>query len=386
MERMNREQFYAAMAGLDEERLRKALWTLYWRGAAPVRQRIEAELAPPDQTPRTRSVAEAVDPEAVLEEVQRFVSLARSGSYLAGDRQVSPKERTRWRFTFRRLVADSRQALRADDIAPAVEAVAAMVDLACAVRDYDYFRSDDPVEAAGVVVSDEVGVLWARMLEQRGFPAFAQEAAGQFVRWEAPFGWTRAGFGRVSEKESSLTTVLAGMLPVPDAWVTFVGCYLIALDEAAPAPGAHCGSRRSADREGARRAEALAEWNEMLLDRFVGTDDEASSIAWSPARACRAELTYVQAQPPPSRSRRAGVQPDGRCAGQAAGPRGLLARPGDRRVAATCAPDRRGTRTVRQPRHGSPAVFGLMMGDRTRPGTGRERRRRRWPGCLIAGR
>jgi hypothetical protein len=44
MDRMNREQFYAAMADLDEQRLRKALWNLYWRGAAPVRERIEAEI------------------------------------------------------------------------------------------------------------------------------------------------------------------------------------------------------------------------------------------------------------------------------------------------------------------------------------------------------
>jgi hypothetical protein len=48
MDRMNREQFYAAVADLDQERLRKALRTVYWRSAAPVRERIEAEIAPPD--------------------------------------------------------------------------------------------------------------------------------------------------------------------------------------------------------------------------------------------------------------------------------------------------------------------------------------------------
>src|SRR6266568_3809912 len=37
IERMNREDFYARLAALDEERLKKALWNLYWRGAAPVR-------------------------------------------------------------------------------------------------------------------------------------------------------------------------------------------------------------------------------------------------------------------------------------------------------------------------------------------------------------
>jgi hypothetical protein len=55
VERMNREQFYAATAGLGEERLRKALWTVYWRSAVPVRQRIEAEIAPPEAKPVARA-------------------------------------------------------------------------------------------------------------------------------------------------------------------------------------------------------------------------------------------------------------------------------------------------------------------------------------------
>lgn len=39
--RMNREQFFRAASGLDEDRLRKALWNLYWRGTANMRERIE---------------------------------------------------------------------------------------------------------------------------------------------------------------------------------------------------------------------------------------------------------------------------------------------------------------------------------------------------------
>jgi hypothetical protein len=39
--RMNRDEFYRKLAPLDEERLKKALWTLYWRGSAPMRERIE---------------------------------------------------------------------------------------------------------------------------------------------------------------------------------------------------------------------------------------------------------------------------------------------------------------------------------------------------------
>jgi hypothetical protein len=42
---MNREQFFRVVSGLDEDRLRRALWNLYWRGTANVRERIEVELA-----------------------------------------------------------------------------------------------------------------------------------------------------------------------------------------------------------------------------------------------------------------------------------------------------------------------------------------------------
>ena len=55
--RMNRDEFYAAMAPNDDARLRKILWTLYWRGNAQLRERIEDELRSPEQPkakPRTR--------------------------------------------------------------------------------------------------------------------------------------------------------------------------------------------------------------------------------------------------------------------------------------------------------------------------------------------
>ena len=48
---------------------------------------------------------------SVLYEVGEFVELARAGSYIAGDRRVPPKERTRWRLTFWRLAADAQSAL-----------------------------------------------------------------------------------------------------------------------------------------------------------------------------------------------------------------------------------------------------------------------------------
>ncbi len=40
--RMNGEEFYATRClPLDAEQLRKALWPLYWRGTAQVRERTE---------------------------------------------------------------------------------------------------------------------------------------------------------------------------------------------------------------------------------------------------------------------------------------------------------------------------------------------------------
>ena len=58
--RMNRDEFYAAMARHDDAHLRKILWTVYWRGNAQLRERIEGELRPrgaaeqPDVRRRTR--------------------------------------------------------------------------------------------------------------------------------------------------------------------------------------------------------------------------------------------------------------------------------------------------------------------------------------------
>ena len=144
--RMNRDEFYATMAPYDDARLRKILWTLYWRGSAQLRERIEDELRPPER-PTVKPKRELPDPDTVLDEVTTFVELAKAGAYMAGDRRVHHTERSKWRHTFRRLVADALAALRADDPASAQQAVGKMVDLACDMRSYDYFHSDDPVEA-----------------------------------------------------------------------------------------------------------------------------------------------------------------------------------------------------------------------------------------------
>jgi hypothetical protein len=90
---MNREQFFRVVSELDEDRLRKALWNLYWRGTANVRERIEVELASDGRGRTPRPAKAPVDPEMVRYEVDDFVSLARSGAYMGGDRRVSPGER-----------------------------------------------------------------------------------------------------------------------------------------------------------------------------------------------------------------------------------------------------------------------------------------------------
>ncbi|MEV4412243.1 hypothetical protein [Catellatospora sp. NPDC049609] len=134
MERMNREQFYAATGPLSREQLQKALWTVYWRGTAATRERVEAELAPAGAVTVRQRTAAAVDPQTVQAEVRQFVELARAGSYIAGDRRVRPKERTQWRFTFKRLVSQSRDALRAGEGTVGAAALELLLDLVSDLR------------------------------------------------------------------------------------------------------------------------------------------------------------------------------------------------------------------------------------------------------------
>lgn len=268
---MNREQFFRTVSGFDEERLRKALWNVYWRGSANVRERIEAELASDGRSRPARPRKPAVDPETVRLEVDEFVALARAGAYLAGDRRVSPRERTRWRFTFKRLATEAQDALRDEDAGPAAAALEQLVDLACEARGYDYFRSEDPVAAAGFVVSDAAAGLWAFVWERHGFQEFAQTAAPQLIRWESQYGWTRYGDGPVAAKETSLATVLTRMLRVADTWEGFAEQYLQALDSVG-GRGAARNRARSYDDSAAGRASTLAEWHALLLDNILDTE------------------------------------------------------------------------------------------------------------------
>ncbi|WP_109510453.1 hypothetical protein [Nocardioides speluncae] len=292
--RLNRDQFFDKLGEMDETDLKKALWTLYWRGAAPLRERVEAIIDPQSNEVRARAVKAPPDPKVVLGEVRQFATLARSGSYLAGDRRVSPKERSRWRHTFRRLSGDAQDALRGDDFETAAAAVAAMIDLACETRELDYFRSEDPLEAARFVVSDAVAVLWSRMREVRGAVHLTEVASAQLLSWESRYGWTRRGDGWVSARETSLATVLSELLVVPDLWTNVAGHYLDALDRVAGGGGG--GQRRG--RPGRQpRTEAMSEWNGLLVERLAGSDHEQllDRLVAHPALA-GPELTFVQAR------------------------------------------------------------------------------------------
>jgi hypothetical protein len=297
---MNREQFFAAMAPHGDARLRTILWTLYWRGNAQLRERIEDELRPQDQ-PRVKPKKELPDPVGVLAEVTTFVDLARDGAYMAGDRRVHHTERSKWRYTFRRLAADALAALTADDPAPARQAVAKIVDLACDMKRYDYFHSDDPIEAAKFVVSDAVAMLWESVLRNDGFAAFADRVPEQLIRWEAHYGWTRRGYGQVAEKETSLAEPLARLLTTPDMWRTFAESYLKALKLAGGAdprrPRPVYGSFDETSYRRKERADDLAEWHEMLLERFAGTpeDELLDRLVASPALA-GPELIFLRAE------------------------------------------------------------------------------------------
>ena len=298
--RMNRDEFYAAMASQDDARLRKVLWTLYWRGTAQLRERIEDELRPPER-PKISPKNEQPDPDAVLKRVTTFVELAEAGAYMAGDRRVHHTERSKWRLTFRGLVADALAALDADDPTPAQRAVAKMVDLACDMRRYDYFHSDDPVEAAKFVVSDAVAVLWESVLRHDGPAAFAGRVPEQLIRWEAGYGWTRRGYGQVAEKETALAVPLARLLATPDMWRTFAESYLQALDAAGRAdpkrPRMVYGSFDETRHRRRERTADLDVWHEMLRERFTGAPEEdlLDKLVASPALA-GPELAFLRAK------------------------------------------------------------------------------------------
>jgi hypothetical protein len=132
-----------------------------------------------------------------------------------------------------------------------------------------------PIEAARVVVSEEVSLLWSRVLDRVGFAEFARSAAPQLVRWESESGWTRTGFGRVREPETSLASVLARLLTLSDRSIVFTDRYIEAIDEVVSRRSATASSRRRPkDTTRDRLTSDLAEWHAMLVNRLFGSDSE----------------------------------------------------------------------------------------------------------------
>jgi hypothetical protein len=262
-DRLGKGEFYDLVAGMDDEALKKILWTVYWRGAGPVRDRI-AELLGVASEPVAPSQP---DPVAVLQDVEEFVALARAGAYIGGDRRVTPAQRTRWRYTFRDLVKQSLQALHDDDeesVRAGAAALAVLIDLAVDTSRVDFFRSDDPVEAAQFVVSDAVRAIWIRTRMVYGTSVFAERASAQLLRWESQYGWTRRGEGRVAAREVPLAQVLAELLVTPDLWNEVAVKYVAALDNA---PQRRIGSTSV-------RRQDLKEWHALLSQQLAGSDHE----------------------------------------------------------------------------------------------------------------
>ena len=105
------------------------------------------------------------------------------------------------------------------------------------------------------------------------------------------------------QKETSLASMLARMLAASDAWITFAGRYLAALDEAARADATmppriydswgygDTGYRRR------ERASNLAEWHGLLLERLAGSDaaDHLDRLVSHPALGSP-ERTFLHAR------------------------------------------------------------------------------------------
>ena len=294
-QRMNRAALFEKLAPLSIERLREVVWTVYWRGSADVRERIEDALTLPSALPKPRRDAEP-DTAALLFEVEQFVALARSGAYMGGTREVHRNERSKWRVTFRRLIDDAVRAVSAGDLDRGRRALEALLDLACDCHDHEYFHSDDPVAAMRLVVSDKVKLLWLAALEHEGFPAFVRRAAPQLIRWETRYGWTRTGFHAICEHEVPLADVIAELLRTRgglDHWTAFADAYVTALG-AAPKPSSYGWDREYGLK---RRTDHLSRFHELLLERLAGTEaeDRLDRIATHPALA-GPELLFFQAR------------------------------------------------------------------------------------------
>lgn len=291
-DRLSREDFFHTLAPLDDEALRKALWTLYWRGTAQMQDRVLDTVDPVRAKVRRGRAQAPADAARTLERVTDFARLARVGAYMGRDRRVSPSRRTKWRTEFRALATDAVSALRGDAPDSAIRAVEIMVDLACEMGELDYFRSEDPVAAARFVVSDAVEAVWTVVRTRAGVAGLAALAAPQLARWERSSGWTRIGDGWVAEHERPLAEVLAPMLTNTDSWGTMAAEYLGALDLLAANP-----RRRGHGSPAGTRTSRLAEWHSMLLDHLIHSEYEPllDRLVGHPGLA-GPELTFLQAR------------------------------------------------------------------------------------------
>jgi hypothetical protein len=105
----------------------------------------------------------------------------------------------------------------------------------------------------------------------------------------------------VAEKETPLAVPLARLLTTPDMWRTFTESYLEALEAAGRAdpkrPRTVYGSFDETSYRRKERADDLATWHQMLLDRFAGTPEEEllDRLVASPALA-GPELIFLRAR------------------------------------------------------------------------------------------
>ncbi len=299
-DRLRKDAFYDKLAPFDRDGLKKLLWQLYWRGGRALQTRIVDLLDP--ERPKRRKV-ELPDGDLLLDDVERFVALARSGAYMGGSREVSRQERSKWRVTFRRLLEESSRLLEHGLLEHAAPAMEALLSLANTAQSIMLFHSEDPVAAMRLVFSDRVRILWTAYLAHEGFPTFAERGAAQLVRWESAFGWTRYGEGWVAEREASLASTLADVLKGHDAWVAFADAYLAALDGLVPTPDKQERKKRGVRQDDRRRRYAaetrtrdLAEWNNLVLDRLHGSeDDHLDRLVQHPA-LMGPERTFLEAR------------------------------------------------------------------------------------------
>ncbi|WP_460495190.1 hypothetical protein [Glycomyces tarimensis] len=276
VDRMSKDEFYEKLDALDEARLKKALWNLYWRGTASVRERIEDAVT--TDPARQAKPQESINPAQTLRQVREFCKLARAGAFLgASGHGVRAKRRSNWRHEFRGLVKAARTAMAETDPGPGMSAMEEIIDLAVYSNTYEVFTSQEPLEVAKFVVSDEVEALWRRMIEHRGFAAFTAVGAEQLLRWEAKYGWTQSGWGPIAEQERQLADVLVLLLPGIDQWLTFTEAYVAALDSV-PLEKNMVFSSSGVDWPRRKRTENLSAWHLRLGERLGGSDEGAALL------------------------------------------------------------------------------------------------------------